>query len=303
MATHQTARTQYATSGDITYAYRRIGKEDGIPLLCLIHFRGHMDLWDPLLINSLAATRPVILFDNAGVGKSSGQVADTINGMAAHVLAFLAALDIKQIDLLGFSMGGYIAQMVALDGNGIVRRLIIAGSGLSYGEDADDHPEERRQEVGRVAGVPEPDYEGTFSTLFFYPSPTSQAAGRAWWARVHERNESTSGEPRSEVVSYKYLDGGAGIKAMVAAGQAFPNPEKRADGSYDRLDEIAIPVFVANGKDDFMIPTRHTFVLQQRLPNAWAKIWPDSGHGFLYQFAVEFAGDVGRFLDGDGEGL
>ena len=299
MATHQTAKTQYVTAGDVQYAYRRFGASNGMPLLFLIHFRGHMDLWDPLLINTLAATRPVILFDNAGVGKSSGQVAPTIAGMAQHVLDFLRALEISQVDLLGFSMGGYIAQMVTLNGSpGLVRRLIIAGSGLSYGEDALPHPVERQKEVGAIAGAPEPDYDGCFSKLFFDPSPTSQAAGRAWWDRVHERNESTSGEPRSEVVSYKYADDGAAVKAMVAAGQAFTSPHGRAEGSYDRLSEIAIPVFVANGKDDFMIPTRHTFVLQQRLPNARAKIFPDSGHGFLYQFAEEFAGDVERFLDG-----
>lgn len=297
MATHQIAKTQYVSSGDVKYAYRRFGREGGIPLLFLIHFRGHMDLWDPLLINSLAATRPVILFDNAGVGKSSGEVADTINGMAQHVLTFLHAIDVHKLDLLGFSMGGYIAQMVTLNGGGLVRRLIIAGSGLSHGEDAADHPVERQKAVGQIAGAPVPDYDSTFSTLFFYPSPTSQAAGRAWWSRVHERNESTSGEPRSEVVSYQYADGGAGVKAMVAASQAFKSPEKRADGSYDRLGEIRIPVFVANGKDDFMIPTRHTYVLQQKLADARAKIFPDSGHAFLYQFAEEFAGDVGRFLD------
>lgn len=299
MATHQTAKTQYISSGDLKYAYRRLGKEGGIPLLCLIHFRGHMDLWDPLLINSLAASRPVILFDNAGVGKSSGEVPDTINGMAQHVLDFLKAIDVSKVDLLGFSMGGYIVQMVTLNGKGVVRRLVIAGSGLSYGEDATDHPVERQKQIGQIAGNPEPNYDNCFSKLFFYPSEISQAAGRAWWDRVQERNESTSGEPRSEVVSYKYADGGAGIKAMVAAGQTFKDTGSRADGSYDRLDEIEIPVFVANGKDDFMIPTRHTFVLQQKLANARAKIFPDSGHGFLYQFAEEFADDVTRFLDGE----
>lgn len=297
MATHQTAPTQYVSNGDIKYAYRRFGTEQGIPLLCLIHFRGHMDLWDPLLINSLAANRPAILFDNAGVGKSTGHVADTIAGMARHVLDFLKLLQIERVDLLGFSMGGYIAQMVTLNGGGIVRRLILAGTGVSYGEDGPGHPVERQKEVGQIAGVPEPDYDSTFSKLFFYPSATSQSAGRAWWARVHERDEDTSGEPRSEVVSYKYLDGGAGVKAMVAAGQAFRDPARCSEGSYDRLNEITIPVLVANGKNDFMIPTKETFVLQQKLPDARAKIWPDSGHGFLYQFAQEFAADVGRFLD------
>ena len=301
MATHQTAPTLYTTSPSTsaTYAYRRFGRPEGIPLLFLIHFRGTMDLWDPLLINTLAASRPVILFDNAGVGKSTGQAADTITGMAQHVLEFLKLIEVREVDVLGFSMGGYVAQMVALNGGGgVVQRLVLAGTGVSYGEDAEGHSLERQKEVGQIAGVPEPDYEGTFSKLFFYPSETSRAAGRAWCVRVHERDEATSGEPRSEVVSYRYADGGAGLKAMVAAGRAFGDPGRRSEGSYDRLHEIKVPVFVANGKEDFMIPTRHTWVLQQRLPDARAKVWPDSGHGFLYQFAEEFAGDVGRFLDG-----
>jgi pimeloyl-ACP methyl ester carboxylesterase len=108
--THQTAKTQYVSNDEIKYAYRRFGKEQGVPLVFLIHFRGTMDHWDPLLVNSLAKSRPVILFDNAGVGKSSGSVANTIEGMAKHVIDFLALIKVEQIDLLGFSMGGYIAQ-------------------------------------------------------------------------------------------------------------------------------------------------------------------------------------------------
>ena len=127
---HQSAQTQYVSNGDIQYAYRRFGNASGVPLLFLIHFRGTMDYWDPLLINTLAASRPVILFDNAGVGQSSGNVANTIKGMAQHVIDFLSLIKAKEIDLLGFSMGGQVAQLVSLNApSGLVRKLIIAGSG------------------------------------------------------------------------------------------------------------------------------------------------------------------------------
>jgi pimeloyl-ACP methyl ester carboxylesterase len=263
-----------------------------------MHFRGTMDHWDPLLVNTLAGSRPVILFDNAGVGKSNGNVSPTIKGMAEHVIDFLALIDVKEVDLLGFSMGGYIAQMVALDApGGQIRRLIITGSGPSAGDGIIDPSVEQQKEVGQLAGQPQPDYDNALYRLFFAPSETSQAAGQAYWMRVNERDESTSGEKRSSFVSTDYADGGAGIQAMVAAGQAFMDPTQSAEGAFDRLGEIKIPVFIAQGHDDFMIPTSNSFVLQQRLPNARLKIFPDSGHGFLYQYAEELGGDVNRFLD------
>lgn len=296
--THQTAKTQYVSYGDIQYAYRRFGKASGVPLVFLIHFRGTMDYWDPLLVNSLASTRPVILFDNAGVGQSSGNVADTMKGMAQHVIDFLSLIEGKEVDLLGFSMGGIIAHMVALNApSGLIRRLIVAGSGPSVGGEVVENSPERAKEVGQLATQPECTYDNCFYRIFFHPSDTSQAAGQAWWKRVHERNKSTSGEERSKLVSTNYEDGGAGLKAMGAAGEAWNDQSKRADASYDRLGEIAIPTFIAQGQDDFMIPTRNSFFMQQQLPNATLKIWPDSGHAFLYQYAEEFADDVARFLD------
>lgn len=304
MATHQTAKTQYITAGDVTYAYRRFGNESSNkpPLVMLIHFRGTMDMWDPLLVNSLAATRPIILFDNAGVGKSSGTVPDTITGMAAHVITFLTSLQLSQVDLLGFSMGGYIAPLVHLNGGeALIRKLVIAGSGSSIGADVQLNTADRSAQLTECATRPEPDYDNCFRTIFFSPSDSSQAAGRAWWARVFERGPATAegGEERAAIVSWKYADGAAGLKAMGAAGAAFLDPDRRSEGSYDRLGDIKVPVFIGQGKDDFMIPTHNSYVLQQKIPNARLKIWPDSGHAFLYQFAEEFADDVARFLDAD----
>lgn len=226
--THQTAKTQYISVGPIQYAYRRFGLSTGTPVLFLIHFRGTMDFWDPLLVNTIAATRPVILFDNAGVGQSSGDVADTIPGMAQHAIDFLEAIGLDHVDVFGFSMGGYVAPMVALNGpKGLVRRLVIAGSGPSYGEGLEVQPEERTKLVGEWAGQARPDYENCFSHLFFSPNEESQQAGQDWWARVHERYLKSSGEERSELVSTDYKDGGKGIKAMLAAAGAFADPSQR----------------------------------------------------------------------------
>jgi pimeloyl-ACP methyl ester carboxylesterase len=180
---------------------------------------------------------------------------------------------------------------------GQIRRLIITGSGPSAGEGVITHPIEQQKQVGQLAGQPRPDYDNSLYRLFFSPSETSQAAGKAYWNRVMERNGSTSGEERSSFVSTDFADGGAGVKAMVAAGQAFMDPSQASAGSWDRLKDLKIPVFIGQGYDDFMIPTANSFAMFKQLPNARLKMFPDSGHGFLYQYAEELAGDVERFLD------
>jgi pimeloyl-ACP methyl ester carboxylesterase len=134
--------------------------------------------------------------------------------------------------------------------------------------------------------------------LFFEPTETSQAAGRSWWDRIHERTKETSGEDRKGYVSEGMADGGAGMMALIAALTKAGDVAHAADGSYNRLDDIKIPVLVAQGHRDVMIPTVNSFQLSQRLPNAWLLIYPDSGHGFLFQFPKEFAKQANNFLDG-----
>ncbi|KAH8678572.1 Alpha/Beta hydrolase protein [Tricladium varicosporioides] len=298
--THETAKTNYISVGDVQYAYRSFGNDTitKVPLMFFIHFRGTMDYWDPLLINSVAAKRPVLLFDNAGVGQSTGVVPTTIKGMAEHAIILLKALRIEKVDVLGFSMGGGIAPLVyLLAPKGLVRRIIVAGSGPSAGEGVLNNTEERGKEVGRLAGQANALYDDGFDKLFFGPSASSQEAGRKWWKRINNRNSSTSGEERSQLVSFGYADGGVGIKNMIAANEAWKDPAHRDEGNFDRLGEVDVPVFIAQGKDDFMIPTVNSFVMQQKLSDARLKVFPDSGHGFLYQFAEEFARDVNNFLD------
>jgi pimeloyl-ACP methyl ester carboxylesterase len=297
--THQTAKTEYVTaSSDTKYAYRRFGKPGAIPVLFLMHFRGTMDFWDHLLVNTIATERPVILFDNAGVGQSTGTVASSPAEMADHVIKFLALTNVTEVDVLGFSLGGIISPLIVANGpKGLVRKLIIAGAGLSHGPGVQSPSDEDQALVNQYAGGPSPDWDNCFSGLFFSNTQTSQAAGRAWYKRVFERNPATSGEERSKLVSDDYADGGAGLQNLLNVLGALSDPEQRKAGTYDRLAEVTIPVFVAQGKADFMIPTHNSYLLQQMLPNARLKLFPDSGHGFLYQFAEEFADDVNRFLE------
>ncbi|KAH8819861.1 Alpha/Beta hydrolase protein [Xylogone sp. PMI_703] len=299
--THQTAVTEYAVfHSELKYAYRRFGKKKDVPLLFLMHFRGTMDYWDPLLVNSIAAHREIILFDNAGVGHSTGAVATSGKEMAQHVVNFLSLLGIAQVDILGFCIGGVVAQLVYLNGpRGLVRRLILAASAVTWGPAVAYFSTEHRIQMSQIAALPQESFESYFGPLFFLNTPTSWAAGKACYKRIYERNPSTSGEERSLRVSHEWKDGGVGLRAMVTSLSSMADPQQRGDGSYDRLGDIRIPVFISQGKNDFMVPISNSYLLQQKLPYAWLKIFPDSGHGFLYQFAEQFAEDIKRFLDAE----
>lgn len=205
MTTPQTIKTSFVESPSVKYAYRKLGPSSGVPLLLFQFFRATMDHWDPLLVSLLSASRQVILFDNAGVGQSTGENPDSVAGMAEHVEAFLEALNIDKVDLLGFSIGGTVAQQVALDtaSKGLVRKMILSatspGRGTSGGEDIVDADDPTIQ---KLAGTPETSEEA-FHKLFFYPSDSSREAGSAWFKRIAERNESTSGEEREKEVQGK----------------------------------------------------------------------------------------------------
>ncbi|OIW34255.1 alpha/beta-hydrolase [Coniochaeta ligniaria NRRL 30616] len=299
MSTHQTAKTQFAVNPSGTkYAYRSLGTGPGTPLLLLIHFRGTMDKWDPLLINNLAASRPLILYDYAGVGQSTGDVATTFRQAAADVIEFLSLVGEEEIDLLGFSIGGYVAQLVALNADPKtlkIRKLILAGTGTTAGPDVPASP---NTDVGAIATGSEVSL-ATFQTLFFPKTREGKLASEQWWARIHERGPATSGEETSNFLSAGYLDGGKGIQAQGAQLQAGADPEtaKGLDGAYERLGDLKMPVLVANGKDDYMIPTSISFLLQQKVPNGQLIMYPNSGHGFLYQYAILFAKHVLLFLE------
>jgi pimeloyl-ACP methyl ester carboxylesterase len=276
--THNTAPTQYAESNGIRYAYRRFGAGDQLPLVCLQHFRGGLDNWDRLVTDGLAQNRSVILFNNAGIASSEGNPADTIDGMARHVIAFVDALGLEKIDLFGFSMGGFVAQNVVLDRPKLVRRLILAGTGPEGGEGMVGYPE-----LATRHATQEVPTEENFLYLFFYPSDSSQSAGRVYWTRRHERQDQDPPSSKAAML--------AQVKAIAGWG-AVPTQDR-----YAKLKRIELPVLVVNGKTDLMVPTVNSFILQQHLPDAELIIYPDSGHGGIFQFSTRFVREATTFLD------
>jgi pimeloyl-ACP methyl ester carboxylesterase len=236
-----------------------------------------MDDWDPAVVDALAAERRVILFDNAGIGLSTGETPDSVKGMADRVSEFIRLNDFKQVDLLGFSLGGYVAQTVTLNNPDIVRRLVLAGTGPGGGEGIVPAGPEIKQVSGRpVLGLEE------YLYLFFSPSRASQAAGRRYWDRVNER-----GPEREPSVSE------ASIKAQITALVAWSQGKGSA---FPRLGEIKQPVLVTNGHNDVMVPTINSFTMSQKIKDATLIVYPDSGHGFLFQYPGTFTRHVLDFL-------
>jgi pimeloyl-ACP methyl ester carboxylesterase len=265
-----------SAANGIDYAYRDTGAGD-IPLVLLNHFRGNLDSWDPALVDALAANRRVITFDNAGVGGSSGTTADTFGRMAHDAIAFIAALDLGQVDLLGFSIGSFVAQEIALTRPAIVRRVILASSapqGASgmHGWAADV--------IGAV-GTPQTSAE-EYIQVFFAPSETSRTAGKETVGRQYARKED-----RDAATTW------ATREAQYDAVCSWGIPDH---GALQRVSAIEHPVFIANGDSDPMILPQYSHLLAGLIPQAKLKIYPDAAHGFLFQHHAEFAADVEAFL-------
>ena len=281
--THNTAKTRLVEVDGVRYAYRRFGTATRTPVVFLQHFRGGLDNWDPNVTDGLAKDRPVILFNNAGVASSGGDPADTVTGMARHVIAFVDALGLKKVDLLGFSLGGFVAQQVVLESPDLIRRVILAGTGPQGGEGMDHMPPKVVEHATREKPILE-----DFLYLFFSQSETSQAAGRAFWERRHTRLDQ---------------DVPSSVAAMAAQGNAIaawgvvPQIDR-----YASLRRIKQPVLVVNGADDIMVPTINSFILQQRIPNATLVIYPDSGHGAIFQYPELFVSHARLFLEGERRG-
>ena len=180
------APTQFLQTKKDTYAYRRFGMGPGLPLLCLQHFTGTLDNWDPAVADPLASGREVILFESAGLGRSSGKVPQTVAGMAAHALAFMDGLGLKICDVLGFSLGGMVAQQMAVDRPSVFRRLILAGTAPRGGEDI-MHLE--KPSLAKYLGDPKLQGHTVLQKLFFAPTPSSQSAGEAFIGRLVQRKD------------------------------------------------------------------------------------------------------------------
>jgi pimeloyl-ACP methyl ester carboxylesterase len=277
-----TASTQFVESALETYAYRRFGRGVTPPLLFLQHFTGTLDNWDPALTDALAKGREVILFESAGVGRSSGEVPDTVAGMAAHLLAFVDALGLTAVDLLGFSLGGMVAQQAALERPSLIRKMLLVGTAPEGGEDI-MHLE--KPELKQV--LEDPNVQGlqVLVKLFFAPSKSSQAAGQAFAARLAAR----TGE-------WEPISGPKVAKAQLAAFRAW----ERIEGErFAKLRDITQPCLVVNGIFDTMISVKNSYTLGEHLPRAMLLTYPDAGHGSLFQFHESFVQHASLFLDSD----
>jgi pimeloyl-ACP methyl ester carboxylesterase len=274
--THVTAPTQFIDANGIRFAYRRFGKDHAVPLLFMQHFRGTMDNWDPAVTDGFAKDRPVILFNNAGVSSSSGETPDTIDAMGSYAADFARALGLSQVDVLGFSIGGTVAQAFTLQNPKLVRRLILVGTGPRGGEASRDPG---LQEHSRGNSTLD-----DFLYLFFSPSTASQAAGRAFWERRHLRA--------------KDVDPDCSAQTMKAQVTAYYENWLRVEGErFAELMRIAQPTLVVNGNRDIMIPTINSWTLAQHIPNAQLIIYPDSGHASHFQYPELFLLHAGVFLD------
>jgi pimeloyl-ACP methyl ester carboxylesterase len=260
----------------IDYAYRQAG-EGTVPLVVLQHFRGNLDNWDPALIDTLASNRRVVAFDNAGVGGSTGTTPDTVEQMAHDAIAFLDAMEFGQADILGFSIGSFVAQEIALIRPALVRTLILAsaapqGATGMHGWAPDV--------IGAV-GTPEVSPDRVLE-VFYTRSAESRHAGQQafqrMYARTEDRDKATTWETR---------------QAQYDAVCAWGIPDHSL---LQRLSTVDRPVFVANGDSDPMILPHYSYLLAGLIPQARVKIYPDSAHGFLFQHHAEFAADVEAFL-------
>jgi pimeloyl-ACP methyl ester carboxylesterase len=264
------------TERGLNYFYRDTGG-DGVPLVCLQHFRGNLDNWDPALVDEVGSARRVVAFDNVGVAGSGGTAPSTIAEMAAGALGFLDAMGLQKVDLLGFSIGSFVAQEIALARPSSVNKIVLASSAP---KGAPGMHGWAANVIGAV-GAPEPGPEA-YLGVFFTQSDASSSAGREVLGRIQSR---TAG--RDEPTSWACRN--AQYDAVCEWG--IPNR-----GLLERLDAIQMPVFVANGDSDPMILPRYSYLLAGLLPDARLKLYPDSAHGFLFQHYKQFAADVGDFL-------
>lgn len=275
------APTQTVQVDGQSIAYRDIGQGPGVPLLLLNRFRGTMDHWDPLLLDLLAQECRVIWFDQPGFARSEGVAPDTAAAFAHSAAAVVKALGCDSVDVLGFSMGGTVALQLLLDHPALVRRAVVAGSGPGHVPDLPADPAVSGPEIWRVATKPVNDDED-FMFLFFEPSATSQSAGRAYLARLAARAD-----------AFVAQVGPLAWQAQLASALALQEPSKSL---LSRLAEVAQPVLVANGRHDTMVATYASYAMAQQLPQATLVLYPDAGHGFLFQYPEQFARDVLQFL-------
>jgi pimeloyl-ACP methyl ester carboxylesterase len=271
----QNAPTHTINAGGVEFAYRELGPSTGVPVIFLTHLAAVLDNWDPRVVDGIAAKHRVITFDNRGVGASSGATPSTIEEMASDAVTFIRALGIDQVDLFGFSMGGMIAQVIAQQQPQLVRKMILAGTGPAGGEGIDKVTRISYLDTGRGLLT----RQDPKQFLFFTSTPNGRRAGKEFLARLAERTND-----RDKAISVRSFR--AQLKAIHRWGQQRP-----AD-----LGSIHQPVLVMNGDSDKMVPAKNTVDLHRRLPNSQLIIYPDAGHGGVFQFHQDFVKRAVEFL-------
>ncbi|WP_037496613.1 alpha/beta fold hydrolase [Solirubrobacter soli] len=273
--TWKNAPTHFLDTGGVRFAYRRLGPATGVPVVLLTHLAAVLDNWDPRVVDGIATRHPVIAFDNRGVGASSGSTPTTIEQMASDAVTFIRALGFDQVDLFGFSMGGMIAQVIAQREPRLVRKMILAGTGPAGGEGIDKVT--RISYLDTARGLLTRHDPKEF--LFFTRTPNGRAAAKEFLARLEERTDD-----RDNAISVGAFR--AQLKAIHRWGRQEP-----AD-----LSSIDQPVLVMNGESDKMVPTKNTVDLDRRFPNSQLVIYPDAGHGGVFQFHEDFVKRALEFL-------
>jgi pimeloyl-ACP methyl ester carboxylesterase len=265
-------------SNGVAYAYRRFGTaSSAVPVVFLQHFRGNVDNWDPALVDGVAAHREVIVFDNVGVGGSTGTTPDTVEQMALDAVALLDALGLAQVDLFGYSLGGFVAQEIALTAPERVRRLVLAGTGPKGAPGMEHWSAEVIEGVVIDDNTPE-GYLG----LFYTSSADSLAAGQESAARIFARQNGRDAEPSIETKNAQY--------------RAVENWGAQDWPAVQRLTRITQPTLILQGDHDVMIPTKASHLMTALIPGAQLHIYPDASHGSIFQYARDTAARVVKFL-------
>ncbi len=273
--TNATVKTQYIDVNGIRFAYRTFGKPSPVPLVFLQHFTGTMDNWDPLVTNGLAKSQQVILFNNRGVASSEGQTPDNVAQMASDTIDFITALKYQRVNLLGYSLGGFIGQLIAVNKLDLVHKLILVGTGPQGGEGIGDFRKFLAESFKREGAE-------RYLFMFFEQSASSRSAGRALLSRLQERTQDR--------------DATGSDQTLTAQTKAIEDWGLTQDSSYTLLKKIVQPAMVVNGSNDAMFPTINSYQLFQALTNAQLNLYPDSAHGSLFQYPDLFVEQASFFL-------
>jgi pimeloyl-ACP methyl ester carboxylesterase len=275
MTTFQTAETKSINVNGTKFVYRELGQKRGVPVLFLHHITAVLEDWDPRVVDGVAASHHVIVFDNRGVGGTEGVTPTSVEEMAEDAVAFIRALGLKKVDLFGFSLGGFVSQVIVQRYPDLVRKVLLSGTGPAGGEGISGIDALFQSSFAKAAAAGK--HPKQF--LFFTQTAEGQEAANQFLARLNERTENRDNPVKEETI-------GAQFVAFRAWGRGDPSG----------LSAVQHPVLVANGDEDEMVPPINSFELARRLPNARLSIFPDAGHGGIFQYHDVFVKQALDFL-------